>query len=562
MARRRAGDLEVGLSLDARRFADGLKRASSGIDDFAVKLRGGVGGLLGLQAALSVAKDVARFASAIDRAVRSTAKLGADLNQIARSYGVAAGQLDLMRRSLGEFGVEANRVDKAMFDMQQRLGEFLARGTGEARFAFLELYGSAAQLRQEFERLGPGGLFEDVLRRLSRIDDNALRLSTGMKIFSEAYQQLDRAVATGNASLDAAIERQRALGYITDEQAAELERVSQSYTDLAAATRLALVQVVAEAGPVIRQLTRLATESAKLIVVAWRQTLITLSASGVPGLSGLASEWLKQIGRAERLASIRASIAAERIRQAGAIAPTAGEAPAPDLSEVVFEVDRATRGYATQLEVVHGLAHAREREAHATERTKAVVQAILDLDQKRLRLQDVAIREPVSGAYGGMTQEERRAAAREALDEMDAQAERTRRAWEGVGATATRALADMVLGAKTARDALAELASVLVSALGSGLASALSGGTFGEGLAGFFGGGRAAGGPVVGGRPYLVGESGPELVVPRMSGAVVPNAGLGGGTVNVSISGHSLTETDVLNILSRAGPMIRRLARG
>ena len=51
---------------------------------------------------------------------------------------------------------------------------------------------------------------------------------------------------------------------------------------------------------------------------------------------------------------------------------------------------------------------------------------------------------------------------------------------------------------------------------------------------------RAAGGPVTGGRPYLVGEEGPELFVPGASGGIVANNSLGGGTnivVNVDASG-------------------------
>lgn len=42
-------------------------------------------------------------------------------------------------------------------------------------------------------------------------------------------------------------------------------------------------------------------------------------------------------------------------------------------------------------------------------------------------------------------------------------------------------------------------------------------------------GGRAAGGPVSAGTPYLVGERGPELFVPHNSGNIVPNHALGGG---------------------------------
>jgi len=46
--------------------------------------------------------------------------------------------------------------------------------------------------------------------------------------------------------------------------------------------------------------------------------------------------------------------------------------------------------------------------------------------------------------------------------------------------------------------------------------------------------GRAAGGPVNGGEPYIVGEKGPELFVPSRSGNIVPNNALG-GQVNITV---------------------------
>lgn len=48
--------------------------------------------------------------------------------------------------------------------------------------------------------------------------------------------------------------------------------------------------------------------------------------------------------------------------------------------------------------------------------------------------------------------------------------------------------------------------------------------------------GRASGGPVSSGQPYLVGEHGPELMVPGRSGFVVPNGALGGGNINVYVT--------------------------
>jgi len=49
--------------------------------------------------------------------------------------------------------------------------------------------------------------------------------------------------------------------------------------------------------------------------------------------------------------------------------------------------------------------------------------------------------------------------------------------------------------------------------------------------------GRAMGGPVTAGTPYIVGERGPEIVVPGRSGTVIPNNRIGvGGGVNVTIN--------------------------
>lgn len=54
---------------------------------------------------------------------------------------------------------------------------------------------------------------------------------------------------------------------------------------------------------------------------------------------------------------------------------------------------------------------------------------------------------------------------------------------------------------------------------------------------------RAAGGPVQAGKPYMVGENGPEMWVPNANGSIVPTHKMGGGgdtTVYVTIDGQQL----------------------
>jgi hypothetical protein len=69
---------------------------------------------------------------------------------------------------------------------------------------------------------------------------------------------------------------------------------------------------------------------------------------------------------------------------------------------------------------------------------------------------------------------------------------------------------------------------------------------FGSFFGSMFGGGRALGGPVKAGTSYLVGEKGPELFTPGMSGNITPN-GAGGGNsvvVNVNVDGGTKVQDD------------------
>ena len=66
---------------------------------------------------------------------------------------------------------------------------------------------------------------------------------------------------------------------------------------------------------------------------------------------------------------------------------------------------------------------------------------------------------------------------------------------------------------------------------------------------------RATGGNVTGGRPYLVGEKGPELMVPKGSGDIIPNHQLGGGgvtvvqNINISTGVQQTVRAEVANLL-------------
>lgn len=91
--------------------------------------------------------------------------------------------------------------------------------------------------------------------------------------------------------------------------------------------------------------------------------------------------------------------------------------------------------------------------------------------------------------------------------------------------------------------ALSALSEIAASALKSGISSVVGGAPGGgllSALVGLVGApGRATGGPVSPGRPYWVGERGPELFVPTSSGSVAAAGSGGGRDVRVAITVRS-----------------------
>lgn len=146
--------------------------------------------------------------------------------------------------------------------------------------------------------------------------------------------------------------------------------------------------------------------------------------------------------------------------------------------------------------------------------------------------------------------------ARRAADSID-------EAFARAGASLSRSLAR---AASDGKISLAELAQTVLAAVSA--AAGQTGGGLGEVvstvLKGGFAGARAAGGPVLPGGAYLVGERGPEVFRPASAGSIEP-AGGGGMTISVTVQGGGAdglvrSEAQIAQALARAvGLGARRL---
>ncbi len=133
------------------------------------------------------------------------------------------------------------------------------------------------------------------------------------------------------------------------------------------------------------------------------------------------------------------------------------------------------------------------------------------------------------------------------LEEMHQKMAETAEEWRQIGEQMKSGLADVLvdiaMGTEDARQAMARF----VEEIGRAIAKMLLLKGIEAGVDAIFGsvGGKALGGLVNPGNAYLVGESGPELIVPRVPSSVVPNNRLGGG-------GAMITYAPVINAGSGA----------
>jgi hypothetical protein len=169
----------------------------------------------------------------------------------------------------------------------------------------------------------------------------------------------------------------------------------------------------------------------------------------------------------------------------------------------------------------------------------------------------------------------------EAYNQKQEAIERTKEIMDTVKSSMEDAFMSMVDGTKSAKDAFKSMAAeiikelyrvLVVQQLVNGISGAI-GGIFGGSaapvssprpMANPFLQTRASGGPISANTPYLVGEKGPELVIPRHSGTVVNAAqtaqAMGSGSGDVTVNNNiTVTGSDAAMVRTEIAKMIPQI---
>lgn len=511
---------------------------------------------------------------------------GADqLNKASQKYGVAVEQLSALSYagklsdvSLEAIGTGLKKLSVNMLDT--------AAGTGEAKEAFkalgIEVKNADGGLKSSDEVLG------QIADRFAGMEDGAGKTALAVKLFGKAGADLIPLLNQGSKGLRDMKEEAERLGVIVGgDLAKKSEEFNDNLTRISASLDAVKIALLGGVIDKLNDLTAALVASTKAAGGFWKGLLLldgSQSENPVAALEEVEGslQRLKKIkkeieessanrsafrdvpflGTAGDLKNLENQIAtlekrraalADLSKQRGAFEfgpPVWGgkeKAPVPqDDGKLKKSADDARKAFEEATKAIYDNALAAAEADAEIEKLRDHYTDLVDPAARTMR--ELAKFEEIAPALGlTADQVERiRDAFREKIDveqygkplkDITEDMKDQKDLAKDLGLTFQSAFEDAVISGKKFSDVLKGLAQdiarivlrkTVTEPLGNAIGSML------QNILPSFGGGRASGGAVYPGQYYVVGERGPEVLVPNSAGTVIPN-GAGGGGVVVNI---------------------------
>lgn len=520
------------------------------------------------------------------------------LSKTASKIGTTTEALSALQYAGGITGVEINTMNMALQRFTRRTAE-AAVGTGEAKGALRELRIDARKLTRlplDEQMLTLADAFEEAQKR----GVNPLKIA--FKLFDSEGATLVNTLALGRDGLTDLLGEARSLGVVMSSSAAKgVEDANDALFRMQSLFGGVVKQVVASLAPAISALATLMTEEVQArfgkteeSVRAFADTLAIFLIDGmIAAIKGFAKISEAVSGFANELILTKA-------RLTGLFTPD-DQKSASELAVRIHDVKENLKKYNKAQE--EGIGYAKRNAAKNIARLTEELAVLQEMQRVRQESGDlglfrafdatgiVAQLESLQNTIGSTAESvsalgtnvdtflptafetfiQNLQNTREMASDLIPQLEKLGdQAITGLGDSFTSA----ITGAKKFSDAIRNMAkSVVDSLIRMLIQKYIVDAAFGAITAGMGGltkqdgvfqaynqavpisGKKAMGGPVAGGRPYLVGERGPELMIPSGNGSIVPNNKLGGGgvtvvqNINVTTGVQQTVRAEIANLL-------------
>jgi len=563
-------------------------------------LKGVTSAIFSMKTALIGVAGVAGFGYLVKSSLNATDSL----KKTADKIGTTTEALSALRYAAERTGVQTNTLDMAMQRFTRRTAE-AAKGTGEAKGAIKELGLDASKL----QRLSLDQQMVSLAGAFGNVTNDADRLRIAFKLFDSEGAALVNTLALGEAGLEEMFGRAKALGLVMSSEAAGgVERANDALTDLLSISKGLKDQFSAALAPAIETMVTAFTayilkiQEAKGGIEAFAKSMAVSFLNGVKAVIlsldtmlgavskffNKATGFIKKFDQNATLDSIaHANKKIQELNNSITVLQAAGKTKglqqkADKISELFLRIAKEEAHLARMNETfptlnlgelinsegvqetftaliagINGIGTA------VTENLKPAVVALSDLQQGFKEWSDALpdttanIKSLTDQGLNGLT------------DALTA------------GVTGAASFADAMKSmAKSVVDSLIKMliqkyiVDAAFSAITGFTGNTQTGINSSAGYGSSLGGadpfntsnfsGKAIGGSVQSGQPYMVGERGPEMFVPNAQGSIVPNGRSGGGgvvvnqTINVTTGVQQTVRAEIASLM----PQIANAAKG
>lgn len=510
-------------------------------------------------------QEFMKFVQAIPRMLDEISKVG----DLSEAIGLGTTQIQNLRFAFEQSGGSAQQADAAM----QRFADTVVdAGTGTGQLNKWLVANNVAVRNAD----GSYKSMHETLAAVANLIQNAGSKQEAMNLATDAFGRKNapaavRALSDGAAGLvEWGHAAEQAGAVHTPELIAQAQKLDDEFVALTATIRTAAQSLaVTFAGEWKLTMTNMQQQT-RGMGVTWREWAISVEEffSRFPGMSESTEKRIEALrGEIGKLKAEMLNIPFEGPLQGGPQrAPTA-----PPADKVIKD---PMAGASDQLEKNNRLLEAELRTVTLTvgEREKALELAKLEAAAIKAGL------DPSVAITADMRQRvEEAGRLKQALSVAQAQFQEMNSASKEFGSALADSFKSAVLEGKKLDAILKTLINRLASKAIDRMFDMMFAPTPGAGGSSFFTNllkgltGKAAGGPVSGGHPYMVGERGAELFVPNKSGMIIPNKALAkgsGGTMfapvtNIDARGSSMDEMTFRQILAANNrALLKQVDRG
>lgn len=513
---------------------DKTQRAFRSVGRGLSKVKSSVISVQGAVAALGAGLALREFAQQIDELAKQSGMLGLTVNQLQQLQFAAS-----------QTGVTTAELNKGLERFSRSISE-ASTGIGVGKRSFEALGVTLA--KSDGSLKSTDELLAEVADRFAQVKDPADRVRIAIDLFGRAGGGMVNTLKDGSAGLKALGADFNAVTIqLTGQQAAAVEEANDLFDKLGRTFASIGQQITSFLMPALAGIAEMLTVH-----------LLKAFSASTAGLRSFLNEFVSLSN--EFLGTDMAQF-------------TFGVELEKQLNRIVFNLENANNGV-QMLEdgtkkISVPIAQAAESMSVFDRTTESTATNLTDLVQAAIKAKeaisaktDVLLSIPVAAKPAVLSLSQMTdilLSMEPAIDDVDKSVDKMAMTMEdarlrGVN-NLENALVSLVTGATTAKDAFKDMARSILADLARIMIQQQITLPLAQSMGFNVAGARAMGGPVTAGRPYLVGEKGPEIVVPGRNGGIVPNNQMGGGgvtvnqTINLSTGVSDTVRAEVLNML-------------